>query len=59
MGGVFKSTLGLVKTATGYNQSQKAGQTTKATRTSPADVVRKIEVERSHIGFSYLIALCF
>ena len=59
MGGVLKSASGLVKTATGYNQSQKAEQMSKATRTSPADVVRKIEVERSHIGFSYLIALCF
>ena len=41
MGGVFQSAMGLVKTATGHNQAQKAEQVTKATRTSPADVVRK------------------
>lgn len=38
MGGVFKSAMGLVKTATG--STQKAEKITKATRTSPADVVR-------------------
>lgn len=37
MGGVFKSAMGLVKTATGGNQ--KADKHAKATRTSPADVV--------------------
>lgn len=38
MGGVFKSAMGLVKTVTG-NQ-EKANQYARATRTSPADVVR-------------------
>ncbi|KAF5382203.1 hypothetical protein D9615_004384 [Tricholomella constricta] len=37
MGGVFKSAMGLVKTATGSNQ--KADKISKATRTSPADVI--------------------
>ncbi|KDR73066.1 hypothetical protein GALMADRAFT_252495 [Galerina marginata CBS 339.88] len=37
MGGVFKSAMGLVKTATG--NTQKAEKLTKATRTSPADVI--------------------
>ena len=37
MGGVFSAAMGLVKTATG--NPQKAGNITKATRTSPADVV--------------------
>lgn len=37
MGGVFKSAMGLVKTATG--SSQKADKISKATRTSPADVI--------------------
>jgi len=37
MGGVFKSAMGLVKTATG--NTQKAEKIAKATRTSPADVV--------------------
>ena len=37
MGGVFKSAMGLVKTATG--NTQKADKYAKATRTSPADVV--------------------
>lgn len=37
MGGVFKSAMGLVKTAAG--NSQKAEKLTKATRTSPADVI--------------------
>ncbi|PPQ68304.1 hypothetical protein CVT25_001392 [Psilocybe cyanescens] len=37
MGGVFKSAMGLVKTATG--NTQKAEKITKATRTSPADVI--------------------
>jgi hypothetical protein len=39
MGGVLRSALGLVKTATGHNQAQRAEQVTKATRTSPADVI--------------------
>ncbi|KAH9482358.1 Metacaspase-1 [Psilocybe cubensis] len=38
MGGVFKSAMGLVKTATG--NTQKADKITKATRTSPADVTQ-------------------
>lgn len=38
MGGVFKSAMGLVKTASG--NTQKAEQYARATRTSPADVVR-------------------
>jgi hypothetical protein len=38
MGGVFNSAIGLVKTATG--NTQKAEKLSKATRTSPADVVR-------------------
>ncbi|KAK7033158.1 caspase domain-containing protein [Favolaschia claudopus] len=37
MGGVFKSAMGLVKTATGGNK--KAEEYTRATRTSPADVI--------------------
>jgi hypothetical protein len=37
MGGVFKSAIGLVKTATG--NTQKAEKLSKATRTSPADVI--------------------
>ncbi|KJA29744.1 hypothetical protein HYPSUDRAFT_31731 [Hypholoma sublateritium FD-334 SS-4] len=37
MSGVFKSAMGLVKTATG--NSQKAEKITRATRTSPADVI--------------------
>jgi hypothetical protein len=37
MSGVFKSALGIVKTATG--NSQKANEYAKRTRTSPADVV--------------------
>lgn len=37
MGGVFKSAMGLVKTAAG--NTQKAEKLTKATRTSPADVI--------------------
>ncbi|KAJ6619790.1 peptidase C14, caspase domain-containing protein [Mycena sp. CBHHK59/15] len=37
MGGVFKSAMGLVKTATGGGQ--KAEQYARATRTSPADVI--------------------
>jgi hypothetical protein len=37
MGGVFKSAMGLVRTAAG--NTQKAGEIAKATRTSPADVV--------------------
>ncbi|KAF8165657.1 caspase domain-containing protein [Crassisporium funariophilum] len=37
MGGVFKSAMGLVKTAAGG--SQKADKIAKATRTSPADVI--------------------
>lgn len=37
MGGVFKSAMGLVKTATGGGQ--KADKYAKATRTSPADVI--------------------
>ena len=41
MGGVFKSAMGLVKTATG--NTQKAEKLTKATRTSPADVVSFID----------------
>ncbi|KAJ2916612.1 hypothetical protein MD484_g3828, partial [Candolleomyces efflorescens] len=37
MGGVFKSAMGLVKTATG--STSKADKISKATRTSPADVI--------------------
>ncbi|TFK75218.1 hypothetical protein BDN72DRAFT_892560 [Pluteus cervinus] len=37
MGGVLKSAMGLVKTATG--STQKADKIAKATRTSPADVI--------------------
>ena len=40
MGGVFKSAMGLVKTATG--SGQKAEKYARATRTSPADVVRTL-----------------
>jgi metacaspase-1 len=38
MGGVFSSVTGLIKTASGGGQ--KAEQYARATRTSPADVVR-------------------
>lgn len=38
MSGVFKSAMGLVKTASG--NTQKAEKYAKATRTSPADAVR-------------------
>lgn len=38
MGGVFKSAMGLVKTAGG--KTGKAEQYARATRTSPADCVR-------------------
>ena len=41
MSGVLRSAMGLVKTATGGANSQKAEQVSKATRTSSADVVRK------------------
>lgn len=37
MGGVFKSAMGIVKTATG--SSKKAEKVARATRTSAADVV--------------------
>ena len=37
LGGVFKSAMGIVKTATGG--SQKADKISKATKTSPADVI--------------------
>lgn len=37
MGGVFKGVTGLLKTATGNNK--KAAEYSKATKTSPADVV--------------------
>ena len=40
MGGVLRSAMGLVKTATGSASTQKAEQVAKTTRTSPADVVR-------------------
>lgn len=40
MSGVFKSAMGIVKTATG--NTQKADKITKATRTSPADVVSDV-----------------
>ena len=43
MRGVFKSAMDLVKVASG--NSQKADQIAKATRTRPADAVRK-QVER-------------
>ena len=42
MSGVLRSAMGLVKTATGGASSQKAEQVAKATRTSPADVVRRM-----------------
>ena len=37
VGGIFQSAMGLVKTATG--SSAKADKYSKATKTSPADVV--------------------
>lgn len=40
MGGVFKSAMGLVKTASG--STQKAENYARATKTSPADAVRFI-----------------
>ena len=43
MNGVMRSAVGLVQTATGH--SRKAERITQATRTSPADVVRK-QIER-------------
>ena len=45
MGGVLRSAMGLVKTATGGASSQKAEQVAKATRTSPADVVRNTKLK--------------
>jgi metacaspase-1 len=45
MGGVLRSAMGLVKTATGSAHSQKAEQVTKATRTSPADVVSNTKLK--------------
>jgi len=39
IGGALSSAMGLVKTATGSAHTQKAEQITKATRTSPADVI--------------------
>ena len=40
MGGALRSAMDLVKTASGSANAQKAEQISKATRTSPADVVR-------------------
>jgi hypothetical protein len=50
MGGALRSAMGLVKTATGGAGNQKAEQISKATRTSPADVVSN-KVERLKICF--------
>jgi hypothetical protein len=48
MGGVFKSVSGLIKTASGSNN--KANEYAKATRTSPADVVRlDTDINPQHI----------
>jgi hypothetical protein len=41
MGGAMRSAMGLVKAATGSANAQKAEKISKATRTSPADVVSK------------------
>jgi hypothetical protein len=57
MGGVLRSAMGLVKTATGGANSQKAEQVAKATRTSPADVVR-LFLPKFYFYF-YLIAYIF
>ena len=40
MGGVLRSAMGFVKTATGGANAQRAEKVSKATRTSSADVVR-------------------
>ena len=39
MGGVLSSAMDLFKTATGKSQREKAEKITRATKTSPADVV--------------------
>jgi hypothetical protein len=39
IGGVMKSAMGLVKTAAGHNDTQRAEEITRATRTSAADVI--------------------
>lgn len=56
MGGVIKSAMGLVKTATGH--AQKAEQITQATRTSPADVVRN-KIERPKSIFNSIVFFSF
>jgi hypothetical protein len=49
MGGVFKSAMGLVKTASG--NAQKAEKYARATKTSPADAVRYfVLVQLSLVG---------
>lgn len=45
MGGVFKSAVGFIKTASGNSQAQKAERISRTTKTSPADAVRN-KVER-------------
>ena len=57
MGGVLRSAMGLVKTATGGGGS-KAEQLAKATRTSPADVVR-INVVFFLVFFKISVCLFF
>lgn len=51
MGGVIKSALGLVKTATG--NTTKADEYTKKTRTSPADVVGGFEISELRPSFNF------
>jgi metacaspase-1 len=57
MGGVLSSAMGLVKVATG--NAQRAEQITKATRTSPADVVSTNVLSDSKICFLNLMAYFF
>lgn len=57
MGGVFKSAMGLVKTASG--NTQKAERYARATRTSPADAVSNLCISlvrrtSKHVGCRYL-----
>ena len=46
MGGVLRSAMDLVKTATGSTNVQKAEQISRTTKTSPADVVSNNKVKR-------------
>ena len=56
MGGVMRSAMGLVKTATGHNDAQRAEEISRTTRTSAADVVRN-EVETFCFSFDGLSSI--